>query len=351
MCSRWWRCLPAGFLVFPAQALSVVRRRAQLALLRVLGVTRGGMVRMLLAEGALIGAAGAAIGLAAGYPLAAAVLQRFGADLGAGEFRGLHPDLHADPWASALFFALGVAVAWPAALARARGAAHAAPAQALKAGDEQTAFARLRPAWPGIALLALGALCTAAGPVGGIPVVRLYRDRADAGGHARADAAPGDHGIRSVAVPAGRRRAPGAGAIARRARPGGGEPGAIVASFSLMVAMAIMVASFRVSLDGWLDRVLPADLYLRTGIGGDTAYLSPPDEARIAALPGVRRAEFLRIEQLLLDPGKPRVALLARSLPGDDPGGRLPLVGDERLPRPDAPPPSGRARPWSISMA
>ncbi len=66
-----------GFLVFSAQALSVVRRRAQLALLRVLGVTRGGMVRMLLAEGALIGAAGAAIGLAAGYLMAAAVLQRF----------------------------------------------------------------------------------------------------------------------------------------------------------------------------------------------------------------------------------------------------------------------------------
>ncbi len=31
-----------GFLVFSAQALSVVRRRAQFALLRVLGVTRGG---------------------------------------------------------------------------------------------------------------------------------------------------------------------------------------------------------------------------------------------------------------------------------------------------------------------
>ncbi|HUX24963.1 MAG TPA: ABC transporter permease, partial [Burkholderiales bacterium] len=100
-----------GFLVFSAQALSVVRRRAQLALLRVLGVTRGGMVRALLAEGALIGAAGAAIGLAAGYLIAGAVLARFGADLGAGEFRGLHPDLHADVRTSALFFALGVLVA------------------------------------------------------------------------------------------------------------------------------------------------------------------------------------------------------------------------------------------------
>ena len=159
-----------GFLVFSAQALSVVRRRAQLALLRVLGVTRGGIARLLLAEGALIGAAGAALGLVAGYLMAAAVLARFGADLGAGEFRGLHPDLHAEPWASALFFALGVAVALAGSLSAALEAARAAPAQALKAGDEQTAFARLRPAWPGLALLLAGALCTTAGPVGGIPL-------------------------------------------------------------------------------------------------------------------------------------------------------------------------------------
>src|SRR5205814_5892960 len=48
---------------------------------------------------------------------------------------------------------------------------------------------------------------------------------------------------------------------------------AIVASFSLMAAMAIMVASFRQSVDHWLDRVLPADLYFRTTHAGDTGYL------------------------------------------------------------------------------
>jgi putative ABC transport system permease protein len=114
---------------------------------------------------------------------------------------------------------------------------------------------------------------------------------------------------------------------------------AIVASFSLMVAMAIMVASFRVSLSVWLDQVLPADLYLRTGVGGDTGYLSPADEARIAALPGVRRAEFLRFQKLLLAPGKPAVALLARSFGADDPGMRLPLVGASVRLRESAPPP------------
>ena len=79
---------------------------------------------------------------------------------------------------------------------------------------------------------------------------------------------------------------------------------AIVAAVSLMVSMAIMVASFRISLDAWLERVLPADLYVRAGAAGDTAYLGADDQARLAGLPGVRRAEFQREQQLLLDPDR-----------------------------------------------
>ena len=328
-----------GFLVFSAQALSVVRRRAQLALLRVLGVSRGGLARMLLAEGALIGAVGAAIGLVAGYLIAALVLERFGADLGAGQFRGLHPDLHAEPWASALFFALGVLVAAAGSLAVALEAARAAPAQALKAGDEQQAFARLQPAWPGIALIALGVLCTAPGPVAGVPLFGYIAIALMLVGTLALmprlattvfGLLPRPRGAGAQLALAQLQGAPGQAAVSLAA---------IVASFSLMVAMAIMVASFRVSLDAWLDYVLPADLYLRTGIGGDTAYLAPQDEARIAALPGVKRAEFLRIQHLLLEAGRPRVALFARALDRDDPGRRLPLVSEALRPRAGEPPP------------
>ena len=328
-----------GFLVFSAQALSVLRRRAQLALLRVLGVTRGALLRMLLAEGALIGALGAALGLAAGYLVAAAVLERFGADLGAGQFRGLHPDLHAEFGASALFFALGVLVAVAGSLSAALEAARAAPAQALKAGDEQTAFARLRPAWPGMALIALGAVCTLPGPVGGVPLFGYIAIGLLLVGTLALmprlaivvfGLLPRPRGAGAQLALAQLRGAPGQAAVSLAA---------IVASFSLMVAMAIMVASFRVSLDAWLDRVLPADLYLRTGVHGETAYLAPQDEARIAQLPGVRRVEFLRAQKLLLHPSRPGVTLLARSLPADGPGPALPLVGEARAPRQGEPPP------------
>jgi len=93
-----------------------------------------------------------------------------------------------------------------------------------------------------------------------------------------------------------------------------------------MVSMAIMVASFRQSLDGWLQQVLPADVYVRSGAAGDSAYFSADDQRKFAGVPGLRRVDFLRTQSLLLDPAQPRVALLARDLPPGDPGHALPLV-------------------------
>jgi len=87
---------------------------------------------------------------------------------------------------------------------------------------------------------------------------------------------------------------------------------AIVASFSLMAAMAIMVASFRNSVDDWLSAVLPAELYFRTTQSGETAWLEPGLEARVRALPQVERAVFLRSGRITLDPARPPVALIAR---------------------------------------
>src|SRR4030095_11655903 len=87
----------------------------------------------------------------------------------------------------------------------------------------------------------------------------------------------------------------------------------IVASVSLMVSMAIMVASFRHSLDDWLVRILPADLYVRAG-AGDSTYFSADDQRQFTGLRGVQRVDFLRVQYLLLDPAQPRIVLLARDL-------------------------------------
>jgi len=49
---------------------------------------------------------------------------------------------------------------------------------------------------------------------------------------------------------------------------------AMIVSFSLMVAMAIMVHSFRDSFEVWLAKLLPADLQLRSPLGSDTGVLA-----------------------------------------------------------------------------
>ena len=144
------------------------------------------------------------------------------------------------------------------------------------------------------------------------------------------------------ALPAARAPAPALAQMQLANAPGPAalSLAAIVAAVSLTVSMAIMVASFRQSLEDWLDRVLPADLYLRAGGVGDTAYLSSADQRRIAGLPGLRRIEFLRSQQVVLDPARPRVTLLAREIDPANPQDRVPLVGPYVVPPPGAPPPA-----------
>ncbi|HEY4638196.1 MAG TPA: FtsX-like permease family protein, partial [Burkholderiales bacterium] len=159
-----------GFLVFSAQALEVARRRGEHALLRVLGLTRGALARLVLLEAGLVGAAGAALGLALGYGFAAAAVRAAGGDFGAGMFRGLAPEIGFAPAAALAYCAAGVAVALAGAALPAADAARAAPAQALKAGDEQRMFGRAVTVWPGFAALALSVLLLFFKPVNGIPV-------------------------------------------------------------------------------------------------------------------------------------------------------------------------------------
>jgi len=82
-----------GFLVFSAQALEAARRRGEHALLRVLGLTARGVSRLMLLEAGALGLAGGTLGVALGYGLASFAVRYAGADLGAGEFRGIAPRL------------------------------------------------------------------------------------------------------------------------------------------------------------------------------------------------------------------------------------------------------------------
>ena len=316
-----------GFLVFSAQALEVARRRGEHALLRVLGLERRGVARLVLMEAAALGAAGSVLGLALGYAFALAAVRASGGDLGAGMFRGSVSELQLSVPGLIGYFAAGILVAVAGAILPALDAARSPPARALKAGDEQAMFRRAAPAWPGLAFIAAGALLAQLGPVGGLPLFGYASIACLLVGSIALVPRLAQAAFNRLPMPsspalalalAQLRAAPGQAAVSLAA---------IVASFSLMAAMAIMVSSFRQSVDDWLDVVLPADLYFRTTHAGETGYLEPGIEERVRALPQVARADFLRSGRIVLDPTRPPVALVAR----DRAAVSFPVVG-ERVP-------------------
>ncbi|MBP5997278.1 MAG: ABC transporter permease [Azonexus sp.] len=317
--------LTGGFLVFSAQALSVVRRRTEFAFLRALGLSRRSLFAWLLAEGALVGLAGGVAGVALGHGLAWSALTLLGGDLGAGYFSGLTPALHFDPQVSALYVALGMLAGIAGAWLPAREAATVAPAQALKAGDEGALPGGHGHPRLGLGLLAASLAACAIPPLAGLPV----------GGYlAVACLLAGSVLLLPTLAAVVARLLPGRGPVPARlaaARLGAAPGHAVVAaagvltSVALAAAMAIMVASFRDSVDQWLHQLLPADLYLRAGQARSSAYLDEALQAEIAAVNGVDRSSFTRHENLRLAGGQAPVALIARPLAAD--GGNLPLVG------------------------
>jgi putative ABC transport system permease protein len=86
----------------------------------------------------------------------------------------------------------------------------------------------------------------------------------------------------------------------------------IVVSASLCVAMAIMVFSFRVSLEDWLNGVVGADLYVQSP--STASPFSAGDLRLIESLPEVASVEALRFDRLVLDAQGPPVTLIARPI-------------------------------------
>jgi putative ABC transport system permease protein len=327
--------LTGGFLVWSAQALSVARRRPQFALLAVLGLPRAGLVRQLLSEGLLLGLAGAVLGVVLGYGLATLVVEQFGGDLGGGYFSRTQARLGFDVPAALLFGGLGLATALAGSIAPALAAARTAPAQALKGLGDAPDPAKAPRAWPSLALLAAGGLAALGPPVFGLPLLG-YAAMALllAGGVALMPAL-----ARLLLAPLARagsawlpldlavRRLWGVPQAAGLALSG------IVASTALMVAMAVMVASFRHSVDEWLVAVLPSDLYLHLE-GAEAGGLDPQAQARLAAVPGLAHVRFQRVISVRIASDRPAVAVMAQ-------GGHaaVPLIAET-----DAPTPAGTTR-------
>ena len=343
-----------GFLVYSTQMLAVARRRREIAFLHAMGVTVREQVAASLLAGTIVGIAGAALGVVLGLALAGAGLAAFGADLGAGYFRGPAPPLDAGVLECVLFFGLGLSAALAGSFAPAYEAASVPPAAALRsardraknyaepfsssAGPEKRGAGRrgtgrigvagrfgFEPLLLGVLLMGAAGIVVWLPPGGPVPwpgylsiaclligavlaapaLARAVLDRLPDGGPA----------WRQIAT----------AQLRGTARTTAVSLASVLVSFGLMVAMAIMVTSFRDSLDAWLQRILPADLYLRAGAAGSTGYFDVATQRRLARLPEIERIDFSTATEVRLRDGGPRLAVLARSIDESNAARLLPL--------------------------
>jgi putative ABC transport system permease protein len=304
-----------GFLVFSVQSLAVAKRIPQLALLGVLGMSGVQRRRLVWVDSLLVGLLGAVLGLAFGTALADAALSTLGGDLGSGTLTSTTPRLHWSALAAAAYGALGLASAFAGGWWPARAAEHIAPAQSLK--GLSSAQMGGWPAGAGIVLMALAAAlafvppwqsipwgayaCVAVLLLGGISLVPqavalLLRGLRGA-----------RHPVAALAV---------ARAVDQRHAATAAVAG-VVASLSLVVALTVMVTSFRDSLIAWLDDVLPADLYVRPLAEPGTGAVFVPASviAQAQGLPEVARIRRERLLPVALAPDQPEAMLIARDLP------------------------------------
>lgn len=307
-----------GFFVYSTQSLAALRRRREFAVMHAIGVTRSEQLILMLAGSAIVGVLGAAPGIVAGIAIARIGLSALGADLGAGYFRGLTPGLNVHIVEIAVFASLGIGVAVVGALRPALDAARVPTASALKAGDITSGEIRSH-GWTVLTLAVLAAIIVTLPPIAGLPL-------------------PGFVAIALlliacvVAMPAvvrfALRHAPrlrylpyeiAIAQIGGTARYATLSVSAIIVSFSLMASMAIMVTSFRDSLDQWTQKVLPADLYVRVGYVGQSSYMDEALAGSMARLPGVERVAYSRFARVQLSPDRPALTLVARTLDREHP--------------------------------
>ena len=321
-----------AFLVFSVQSLAVAKRIPQLALLGVLGMDARQRRALIWIDSLAVGVLGGLAGLALGTGLAAAALRALGGDLGSGTLGGSAPALQWSGLAALAYGGLGIASAFAGGWWPARAAQGIAPAQSLK--GLSSAAGGNWPAAAGLGLIAVACGLALVPPWHAIPwgayacVGVLLLGGISLVPQVVGLLLKGFRGARNPVAALAVARAVDQRHTATAAVAG------VVASLSLVVALTVMVTSFRDSLIVWLDDILPADLYVRQAGGVvDAPVFLPQAVVAAASGPGVRQLRAERLVPITLAADQPDATLLVRDLPPGATQPNLPwIVAPEATP-------------------
>jgi putative ABC transport system permease protein len=295
------------FLVYNTISVAVLSRRGEIGVLRALGVGRGGVRALFLAEAATLAAAGCALGIAVGRVLAHGAVA-----LTATTVSTLYIRTAAAPpaldWPTVLLaFTLGITLSLVAAAVPAQEASRVPPMAAMRGTDQvDTRVTLPRRHWvAAVTLLVLGAWFASRPAIDGLPLFGYASAFAivfgasllvPAGlvGITRALEVPVRHYCRVehwLAV------TNVASAVFRLSI----SVAALAASLSMMVAIAVMVGSFRETVIYWTTQTLRADLFISpaaTGRPSSEATLSPEVIRAVTTSPEVLAVDRFHVTEL-----------------------------------------------------
>jgi putative ABC transport system permease protein len=265
-------------------ALAVSERRREIGLLRAAGAGPRQVLRLLLAEAAVLGLAGAAAGVVAGALLGGFAVSHLGttADVPT-------PGVALEPWRLVGSAAAGLAASLLGALLPAMGAARTAPLAALRSAAEP---ARERSSWP-LALAGLGLA------VGGLVAASTTDITAVVAGCAALlvgaalclplVSGPLLRGVGAALSPLARTAPVAAAALARRRRRTALTLAGLVVSVATATALSALSAGALTAGDRWVTQMFIGDIVVHSPATqpGSIAQL-------VAATPGVREVSQVR---------------------------------------------------------
>ena len=302
-----------AFLIYNTIAISVVRRRAEIGIVRAMGASRRAVFLAFLGEAAGIGLLGAVIGVPVARAMATGAVKLMGLTVQSLYVSSQPGAIRVTPAIILLGFAIGVGVAVASALGPAVEAMRVAPVEAMAVGRREYT-ARVEKTRDLIIAGVLGVaalLCARMPAVAGKPMFGYAATLLLIG--AGAYAIPALVSVVSRTTSAALAKLAGVEALlaSRSLVASLGRTSVLVGTLATAVAMmtsvGIMVGSFRQTVVNWMETQLPADLYIRPA--GEAAADRHPTLSvdlvdEISRLPGVAAVERLRAYEISLG-GKP----------------------------------------------
>ena len=290
------------FLLYNAITVSVISRRAEIGILRTVGTSRSTILRLFLGEALSLALVGCVIGAPLGGLLARAAVRMTASTVSTFWVAAAAtvPAVGVDE--VVLSFAIGVPLALAAAFLPAYEAARLTPLAAVRGEPDLFVHDRLprRYVVPALAVFGLAGFFARQPPVSGLPVYGLAAALAVVGGAALLVPVAlsvlqrirlpmdGPFGVELMLARAN------LGASIRRLSV---SVAALVVSLAMMVAIAIMIGSFRETVVYWVGQTLQADLFIagaRRSPVGDRGGISVDVERAVAEYPGVTAVDGFR---------------------------------------------------------